>query len=337
MPYTTGQILKERYRIEKRIGSGAFGEVYLATHLELHAPRALKVLRKDAPGLGSSEFQNITERFRLEAALGAKLDHPNLVRVYDFEHDEQTLILVMEYCPGGSLADRLNKARDEGELLPVDVVVQIGLDVARGLAELHKLDVVHRDIKPSNILFDQQGRPKLADYGLAQTPGGLSMRSLMGSLAQPHPGTPGYMSPEQHDDRNYLSPPSDVYALGLVLFEALSGRAYRNLRPGTRLKGLRPDTPEWLDELVMSMLAEDTKARPWDASEVIELLQQGREQEQRLRREIEEQAQREAQEEQRQREAAQDRLQVDAASASAGERALRGKNGGTEKPQNRPV
>ena len=97
------------------------------------------------------------------------------------------------------------------------------------------------------------------------------MRSLL-SQAAPHPGTPGFMSPEQLDSRNYLSSSSDVYALGLVLFEALTGRAYSNLRPGTRLLDLRSDVPEWLDELLGTMLAENPKQRPWDGEEVAGLL-----------------------------------------------------------------
>jgi len=303
MPYTTGQVLKEKYRIEKLVGSGAFGEVYLATHLELHARRALKVLRKDAPGMGSSEIRRFEERFETEAALGARLDeinHPNLVRVYDFEHDEQTLILVMEYCPGGSLASRLMEAQRKGERLPVQEVIRIGIETAQGLAELHKLDVVHRDLKPSNILFDQQGRAKLADLGLAQTPESRYIRLGQGSLSFDHPGTVEYMPPEQQTGRSDpLRASADVYALGGVLFEALSGRMAYHQKPGTRPRDLRPDTPEWLDELVMRMLAADPKQRPWDANEVIGLLQQGQEQEQRLRREAAEQARLEEQARQR--------------------------------------
>ena len=203
MPYQPGDILLNKYRIESHVGSGAFAEVYHATHLELKAPRALKVLRRDAPGLGSTEFRAYEDRFKLEAQLGAMLDHPNIVRVHDFERDGEALILVMEYCEDGSLASRLQEAQRKGERLAVDAVLQIGLEAAQGLAELHKRDVVHRDLKPSNILFDSQGRAKVGDLGLAQTPHGPSMRSLL-SQAAPHPGTPGYMSPEQLDSRNYL-------------------------------------------------------------------------------------------------------------------------------------
>lgn len=96
MNFLAGDILLNKYRIEELVGRGAFAEVYRATHLQLNTSRAIKVLRKDAPGLGSSEYQTYAERFQLEAQLGTMFEHPNLVRVYDLEQDGETLLLVME-------------------------------------------------------------------------------------------------------------------------------------------------------------------------------------------------------------------------------------------------
>jgi serine/threonine protein kinase len=177
----------------------------------------------------------------------------------------------MEYAAGGSLQTRLDQARQERRPLPIDECVRIALDIAQGLAAIHPLDIVHRDLKPSNILFDEQGRAKVADLGLAQVPGGPSLRSVI-SQGVPHPGTPGYMSPEQEKTYGHLTPASDVYALGLLLFEMLTGRMYRNVRPGTRVRTLREEVPEWLDDLVARMLAQNPEERPWDGAEVIELL-----------------------------------------------------------------
>lgn len=101
--YPSGHILLDKYRIEAFIGSGAFAEVYRATHLALNAPRALKILRRDASGISSTAFGDYLERFRLEVQPDAALDHPNLVRVYDFEQDNDLLVLVMAYAGGGSL------------------------------------------------------------------------------------------------------------------------------------------------------------------------------------------------------------------------------------------
>ncbi|MBN1922180.1 MAG: serine/threonine protein kinase, partial [Anaerolineae bacterium] len=161
-------ILNDCYRIEALAGRGAFAEVYRATHLPLNAVRALKVLRRDAPGLGSTEYSDYRQRFQLEAQLGAQLDHPNVIRIHDFQPFDETLALVMEYAPGGSLLELLHTQRKNQTLLPVAQALRTGIDVAQGLGALHDLDVVHRDLKPSNILFDAQGRAKVADLGLAQ-------------------------------------------------------------------------------------------------------------------------------------------------------------------------
>lgn len=264
-------ILNGKYRIERLLGRGAFGEVYLATHRLLNAPVAIKVLRHDAPGVGSTEFGRFRERFLQEAQLGKRLNHPNVVRVDDFSEDAGVLYLVMEFCAGGSLADRLATDRP----LAVDEAVRIALDVAHGLAALHALDAVHRDLKPSNILFDAQGRARVGDLGLAQAPGSPSRSSLLGSQARPQPGTPDYMSPEQAANAPRLAPPSDIYSLGAVLFEMLTGRIYGNLRSGTRAKPLRGDVPAWLDDLIARMLAQVPEDRLWDGAEATRLLNEG--------------------------------------------------------------
>jgi len=161
--------------------------------------------------------------------------------------------------------------------------------VAEGLAAIHTLDVVHRDLKPSNILFDERGRAKISDLGLAQIPGGMSGRSQLGSLALSHPGTPAYMSPEQETAPGYLRPASDVYSLGIILFELLTGRHYKNLEPGTRARSLRAEAPDWLDELLAKMLADEPRQRPWNGEKAAGLLRSGLAQE-TARREAEEKA-----------------------------------------------
>jgi eukaryotic-like serine/threonine-protein kinase len=274
MRYQPGDTILNKYRIEALIGRGAFADVYRARHLALDAPRALKILRRDAPGLGSSDYRDFQARFQLEAQLGSKLDHPNIIQVFDFEQDGETLILVTEYAQGGSLAEKLAGTRERNELISIDESVQIAIDVAQGLSAIHALDAVHRDLKPSNILFDQKGCAKVADLGLAQVPGGPSMRSQLSS-AEPHPGTPGYMSPEQEVSGKYLKPSSDIFALGLLLYELLTGRNYHNVKPGMKLVELREDIPRWLNNLTIQMLSEDHKDRPWDGSEAYLSLRDG--------------------------------------------------------------
>jgi len=257
-----------RYRVEAFLGQGAFGQVYHVTQLGLNAPRAVKLLRRDMPGVGSSDYNDCRQRFQLEAQLGAQLDHPHIVRVHDVEQVDDALLLVMEYVPNGSLADRL-KAQGP---LPVGDALRMARELAEGLAALHALDAVHRDLKPSNILFDAQGHAKVADLGLAQIPHGPSARSQQ-SAPLPHPGTPAYMSPEQRDTREHLTPASDIYALGAVLFEALTGRVYKSQRPGTDVRALCPDVPASTAALLAQMLAKDPEVRPWGGAEAVPLLQ----------------------------------------------------------------
>ena len=173
-----------KYRIERLLGEGTFAQVYLATHVQLNALRAIKVLRRDAPGVGSTEYDDCRERFRLEAQLAAQTDSPHVVWVSDFEETEDLLALVMGYAAGGSLQAWLERARQECRPLPVDECVHIARDIAQGLAAIHPLDAVHRDLKPSNVLFDEQGRAKMADLRLAQMPGGPSLRSVMSQVVE---------------------------------------------------------------------------------------------------------------------------------------------------------
>ena len=276
MSYSPGDTLLDKYRIETLLGQGAFGEVYRVLHVGLKVPRALKILRRDAPGIGSAEFGDCQARFQLEAQLGAKLNSPTpnpyLLQVHDFIKQENLLVLEMEYAPTGSLADALQRIKESQKAIPIQGVLKFTWEIASGMAVLHRNDIVHRDLKPSNILFDEKGRAKVADLGLAQIPGGPSQRSQL-SIPQAHPGTPGYMSPEQVNSSAYLTPSSDVYSLGIILFEMLTGRASKNVRPGTRASDLRPDMPAWLDDLLVSMLAEDVKQRPWDGEDLIQRMQ----------------------------------------------------------------
>jgi formylglycine-generating enzyme required for sulfatase activity len=274
MKYQAGDILLGRYRVEGWIGEGAFGQVYRATHLGLKSDVAVKMLRRDTPGLGSSDFCDFQKRFQFEAQLGNHLKHPNLVKVFDFGENQEMLALAMELATGGSLSQRLRHFTRQADLAPWIEVAKIGLDVASGLAELHRHDIVHRDLKPSNILFDRHGRAMISDLGLAQVPGGPSLGSR---LSQPvmHPGTPGYMSPEALDSRDLLTPASDIYSLGVVMFESLTGRQYRLLKPGTRLSEIRADLPNWLVAIIDQMLTQDYRDRPWDGEAVGKELQAG--------------------------------------------------------------
>lgn len=251
-----------KYQFDRQIGAGAFGKVFLVTHLELNTKRALKVISRNAPGIGTASFNECKERFHLEAQLGARIHHPNVIGVYDFIPGTDTLGLEMEYAAGGSLADLEKHYQKLGQPIPVEVVIRIGCDLANGLAAIHASGVVHRDIAPKNILLDEHGCAKIADLGLAYiSQADLSQREIQGSLAERHPGTPRYMSPEQETTQGHLSPASDVFACGLVLYQLLTGKNYKDLARGTSPRSLRREVPGWLNQAILRMLAWDPAAR----------------------------------------------------------------------------
>ena len=268
--YQPGDIILNEYRIEALLGSGSFGEVYLATNLGLNVRRAIKVLRKDMAGVGSAEFDSGRKRFRLEAQLGAMLNtpvtNPYLLQVHRFENREGVLLLEMEYAPGGSLLEKLKDFRVQSKEMAATEALQVAREVAMGLAALHQADIVHRDVKPGNILFDSHAHARLADFGIAQTLDDFTQRTQLGSLAQPHPGTGPYMSPEQDSTRAALQPPSDIYSLGVVLFEMLTGRNYALQPSGTRPSSLQANLSPLVDDLLSEMLNPEPGKRPWNGA-----------------------------------------------------------------------
>lgn len=262
-----------RYRVEAMIGQGAYSLVYKAMHISTRQVRALKVAPLEIPGVQPAVIEEYRCRFQAGAEYGIRINDPRVVPCYAFGQDGDLLILAMEYAHAGNLATRLWNLRLARQMMSIDDCVMIALDIAEGLAAVHHQDVVYGNLKPSNILFDADGqRARLADLVLAQLPGGLSMLSQVNQGGRPHPGTPAYMSPEQRRTTDYLSPSSDVFALGLLLFEMLTGRVYRNVRPGTRPQLLRSNVPTWLDDLIVRMLANQPDERPWDGADTANLL-----------------------------------------------------------------
>jgi len=267
MPYyQPGDIVLRDYKIEAFIGEGGFGEVYRARDLHLREQIALKILRHTS-SIDDAYYERAKQRFTLEALLGHHTNHPNVIRIYKFAPDETSglLALVMEYAPGGSLVDRMKSGP-----MAVEDALQIARQVAAGLSALHAQDIVHRDLKPSNILFDATGSARVADLGLAQAATAMlqitEVSTGAGGEFHSSPGTPAYMSPEQESGRPHLPPASDIYTLGLILFEMLTGRSYKNQPPGTCARQLRLDVPQQLDDLLLTLLSEDPRQRPWNGT-----------------------------------------------------------------------
>jgi hypothetical protein len=255
-----GDTVGGRYRVVERIASGLTGQVYRAHDDALRIPVALKVF----PDAGAAD--------RREAAAIARLDHPNVVRVYDVVDFEGGLCLVQEWVAGPSLERLL---ADDGRL-DLSTVTQVATDVALGLEHAHRQGIVHRDVKPSNVLRDGAGRFKLVDFGSV---GQLEVSTGLTSAGQ-LAGTPYFMSPEQLTGAPQ-GPASDFYALGLVLFRCLYGSLPGD-QVGDLLELMRlrlsgpPDVPESpLRPLVVACLAIDPFARPQSAAEVLALLPGG--------------------------------------------------------------
>jgi eukaryotic-like serine/threonine-protein kinase len=204
-----GRVLARRYRIESALGSGTSATVYAAWDVVLQRRVAIKVLH---PGLtGDGAF---LRRFRHEARSAAALTHPHVLSVYDSGEDDRGPFLVLEYLGGGSLRDLL----DNGRRVSVSQAAAMGIEAAEGLAYAHGRGFVHRDIKPANLVFDEDGRLRVADFGLARALAEAAMTEPAGATV----GTARYAAPEQALGRP-VDGRADVYSLGLVLYEAVTG------------------------------------------------------------------------------------------------------------------
>ena len=259
-----GDVLAGRYRIEGPIGAGGMASVYRARDLRLERDVAIKVL---LPNLAADPA--LARRFDREARALAASAHPSIVNVFDVEPGDAATgrepFYVMELCEGGSLAERLAQ---RGRLPPTELGPIVAA-VADGLADLHRRGFVHRDVKPHNILF-AGGRPKLADFGLTMPADRSDLTALTAAGATV--GTLAYLAPELLGS-GHASPASDVYALGVVAFQGLTGRLPRpatsvteiveaHSRPAPIVSSVAPDLGTAYDAPIAAALAADPRARP---------------------------------------------------------------------------
>src|SRR5689334_14683346 len=201
-----GTVVADRYELGALLGRGGMGEVRKARDRRLSRDVAVKVLDRD-----ERTRPEALSRFEYEARAAAAVAHPNIVAIYDFGDDGERLYLVMELLDGRTLHDDIVR----GALQPNDLVA-IALDVLAGLGAAHARGIVHRDIKPGNVLFDARGRAKLGDFGVA-TSGSLDLTQTGMVL-----GTPAYLAPERLEGQR-ATPKSDIFAVGVMCYEALSG------------------------------------------------------------------------------------------------------------------
>ncbi|HLF74600.1 MAG TPA: protein kinase [Anaerolineales bacterium] len=212
-PTWIGRTLSGRYKIEALLGQGGMSAVYKATDPNLKRAVAIKLIH---PHLSTDP--SFVMRFESEASAVASLRHPNIVQVYDFNNDGGVYYMVLEFIPGETLQDRMKRISDTGRQLSVQDVLKFTINICEAVGYAHQRGMVHRDIKPANIMLDTQGQAILMDFGIVKILGGDSHTST-GAVV----GTARYMSPEiirgeVADHR------SDIYSLGVTLFEMLSGR-----------------------------------------------------------------------------------------------------------------
>lgn len=254
-----------RYQLKQKLGQGGMATVYLAHDPRFGRDVALKVMAQ--PYQDDSMFRS---RFEREAKTIATLEHPAIVPVYDFGEDNNQLYLVMRYMPGGSLADRLIR----GPLQLAEAVAIIHR-IGDALDHAHLKGVIHRDLKPGNILFDQYANPFLSDFGIVKLAEATS--NLTGSGVV---GTPAYMSPEQVHGEKEIDGRSDIYTLGIILFEMLTGRKpYRAdtpvklmmahlMNPVPSILDVKPDLPVGCETVIQKVLAKEPNTRYSTAQEM---------------------------------------------------------------------
>ncbi len=255
-----GVVFTGRYRIEEIVGRGGMGVVYKAHDQQLDELVALKVLPGDAMTRSSEQI----DRFKREIRLARRITHRNVLRTYDWGEAEGVYFISMEYVRGYTLAQYLEKTPEP----PIRVALGIARQVCRGLDAAHEQGIIHRDIKPQNILIDQKGEVKLMDFGIArmaEAGGGMTAQGLI-------IGTPHYMSPEQVEGK-VLDPRSDVYSMGVLLYELTTGRkpfdspaltailtAHLSETPRAPVT-IRPDIGAQLNAIIVRCLAKDPKQR----------------------------------------------------------------------------
>jgi len=266
--FAPGQVLAGRYRIVARLGAGGMGEVYRADDLTLGQPVALKFLpadlNADAHRLG---------RFHDEARSARQVTHPNVCRVHDIGDHHGQPFLIMEFVDGEDLASLLKRVGR----LPEEKAVEVARQLCSALASVHEQGLLHRDLKPANVMLDGRGRVRLTDFGVA---------ALAGTVDDVRSGTPAYQAPEVLAGRE-VSVASDVFALGLVLYELFTGRkaypaatrgeleqAYASgppSRPSSHATGIDPD----VERVILRCLAAEPRHRPRSAVEVLAALPGG--------------------------------------------------------------
>ena len=257
-----------RYKIVHKLGQGAMGIVYRALDPMINREVALKAIPL-ATEFDADEIEEARAKFFREAEMAGRLNHPHIVTIYDAGEDHGTAYIAMELLRGRHLVDHTS----EPKLLPVAQALELAARIADALHYAHQRQVIHRDIKPANVMYDApSGQLKITDFGIARLTD--SGRTRTGIVL----GTPSFMSPEQLQGRT-LTGQSDVFSLGVTLYQLLTARLpFRAdsmpalmmkiaMEPHPRVRAMRPDLPEGIDQLMDRALAKDLSERFYDGAE----------------------------------------------------------------------
>lgn len=267
-PSWIGQTIGGRYQIEALLGQGGMSAVYRATDPNLRRVVAVKIIHPHLSG-----DQEFVRRFEEEAAAVAQLRHPNIIQVHDFSHDGSTYFIVFEFVPGESLQAWLERLSESGRQMDYKEAANIAADLADALQYAHEKGLIHRDVKPANVIINVQDQPILMDFGIAKIVGG-SQHTATGAVL----GTARYMSPEQIQGQP-VDARSDIYSLGVMLFEMVGGRAPFEAEsamtlmmmhvqdPVPDVSQLRPEVPAALANVITKALSKDPAHRFQSAAE----------------------------------------------------------------------
>lgn len=272
-PTWIGQTIGGRYQIESLLGQGGMSTVYRATDPNLHRPVAIKLIHSHL-----AADPTFVIRFEEEATAVARLRHPNIIQVFDFNHDGDTYYIVLEYVPGETLQARLKTLSAQGARLSQPTAVNLMATICDAVHYAHEQGMIHRDLKPANVMINQQNQPILMDFGVAKMLGG-KQHTATGAVI----GTPQYISPEQVKGER-PDARSDIYSLGIMLFEMLTGRCPFDAdsaitlmmmhinEPVPDIRGLVDEVPAELSAIVECALAKKPEGRYQTAAEMAETL-----------------------------------------------------------------
>ncbi|MBN2409766.1 MAG: protein kinase, partial [Candidatus Aminicenantes bacterium] len=274
-----GSIFAERYLIIDTLGKGGMGKVYKALDQEINESVALKLIKPEI-----AADREAIERFQNEIKIARRITHKNICRMYHLGREKDTFYITMEYIQGENLKKMIKMTRG----MSLGAALGIARQICQGLVEAHRLGIVHRDLKPQNSMLDEDGGVRVMDFGIAS-----SVETRGATLPGMMIGTPEYMSPEQIDG-NPVDARSDIYSLGIILYEMLTGKTpftgdtpwsvvlkHKNERPHDP-REINPAIPEAMSRIILRCLEKSKDKRYQSAEELLSALQDIKEENSRI-------------------------------------------------------